>query len=119
MLHAVVTTALQQIKEAVHIAAHVSLRILNGIAHTGLGCQVDDLIKLPTTEQTVHPLTIGDRHADEAAVLKATALTDIALPARVLRGNATLIETRILEFLTVIRIDVINSYDIAAGLRQR
>ncbi len=65
MLHLVVAAALKDVDEADQVAVDVGMRILDRVAHTGLGGQVDHLVELFLGEQFLHPGAVAHVELDE------------------------------------------------------
>ena len=70
MLHAIVAAALDNVQEPGHVALDVDVRILDGIAHSGLRSQVDDPLEALCGEQFLHCRAVGQLHFDEAKILE-------------------------------------------------
>ncbi len=68
MLHLVVAAAFEDVHEADQVAVHVGVRILDRVAHAGLGGKVDDAIEFLVGEQLLDARTVGDVELDEAEV---------------------------------------------------
>jgi hypothetical protein len=60
VLDAVVATALEEVHETDHIAVDVGMRILQRVAHTGLGRQIDDPLRPLGGEQGGDAVAVGD-----------------------------------------------------------
>lgn len=54
------TTRLKDVIEPNDIALDIHIRVLNGIAHTGLGCQVDHNVEVVFRKQFVNQFTVGN-----------------------------------------------------------
>ncbi len=66
MLHAVVAAAFEDIEGASHIAAHVGVRSLQGITHTGLRREVHDAAEFLLRKQVAHRAIIRQVELHEA-----------------------------------------------------
>ena len=60
MLNLVVAAAFQNIDEPNDIAVDVSMRVLQGIAHTGLSREIDDFLRLMFLKCRVHAWAVGN-----------------------------------------------------------
>jgi len=68
VLHAVVSAALQNVHEADEVGVDVGVRILEGIADTGLGGEMDDALGFLGGEEVFDRGSIGEVEAVEAEV---------------------------------------------------
>jgi hypothetical protein len=63
-----VAAAFEDVHEADEVAVHIGVRILQRIAHAGLGGQVDDAVELLGGEERFHAGAVGDVQFHEAEV---------------------------------------------------
>jgi len=59
MLYAGVAAAFQNVQEAHQVAFDVDMRMIDRIAHAGLGGQMDDIVRPHLGEQRLHPFPVG------------------------------------------------------------
>src|SRR5690625_2777807 len=68
MLDLMMTTTLQDRHHPDEVAIHIGKGILQRITHTGLGCQMNDLIKALLDKKTRHPLPVCQIKLDKAKI---------------------------------------------------
>jgi hypothetical protein len=79
VLHAVVAAAFEDVGEADQVAVDVGVRVLQRVAHAGLGGEVDHAVELLGGEQSSMPRD-RPRQLDEAETRGAGAAAPAALP---------------------------------------
>ncbi len=62
------------VDRAVHVAVDVGERILDAVAHAGLGAEVHDSLEFLRGEETRHRLAVGEIELDEAKPRNASRL---------------------------------------------
>ena len=60
MLYWVVSTGFEDVVEAEDVALDIGIGVFDAVAHSGLGCEVDDDVELVLLEQAVHQFTVSD-----------------------------------------------------------
>ena len=93
MLNLVLAAALQDIAKAQQVGVGVIVRLVNGIAHTGLGGQMQHLSWSNFCKQTGHAIAIGYIQLYKAKIGK----------------GAQLIEPRLLECHVVVVVEVVDA----------
>jgi len=68
-----VPAAFEDVQRADHVAVHVDVRVLDRVAHAGLGAEVNHPVEALRPEQGLHTLAIGqvEEHEAEAQLLRA------------------------------------------------
>ena len=97
-----VPAGLEHVEEAGEVGLAVGLRVLDGVAHPGLGGQVDDAVEALAREKRVQPGTVGD-------------VEPLEREAR-LRPQAR--QARFLQRRLVIGIEVVDAHDRVAARQQ-
>lgn len=103
MLHPAVAAALEDVGEADDVAVDVCVRVLDGVAHPGLGGQVHDTVKALLSKQPGHAFAVGNVQFDEAE-------TWLALQTR---------ETVMLELRRVVVVEVVKTDHLVASRQQQ
>lgn len=98
MPHAGVSTPLEHVQVPDQIAVGVDVGVLQGVAHTRLGCEVDHPVEAVLGEQRGHALAIGQVQRDESHVVAARQI----------------IEAGLLERDIVIRVEIVDPDDLVA-----
>ena len=62
MLYRIVPAPFQDIHETLQVSVNIGMGIGEGIANTGLGCQVDNFVWLLCSKQLLHAISIS--HVD-------------------------------------------------------
>ena len=60
MLHRVVTASLQNVVKADNIALDINIGVVDGVADTSLGCEIDYDVKLIFRKKFIYQLTVGN-----------------------------------------------------------
>ena len=68
MLHLVVATAFEDMKEADNIAVYIGMGIIQGVAHACLSCQIDHGIGLGVGKKLLHAGAIAQIHLEKLEI---------------------------------------------------
>ena len=112
MPHAVIPAGLEDIEEAHEVALEVGIGVGDGVAHAGLGREIDDLVELFRLEQGVQGSLIGYVHTPEAAVCEDGALLGRAAFDGGAVGKAAFGEAPVLEAHVVVVVDIVDAPDL-------
>ena len=93
-----VPTGLEDIVEAEHVGLDVGIRVLDGIAHTSLGCKIDDDLGVILLEDVIDSGLIGDVTTNEVE-----------------GGCLKFVETRLLQGHVVIRVHIVDTDDLCVN----
>ena len=119
MTDAVVPARLKNVQKADEVALQVGIGIGDAIAHTGLCCKVDHLLKLFLLEECIEGGLIVDGQSHKTAVGQSRAHEHHApLHLRLRALNATFAQTAILQPWVVIVVNVIDAHHFIASLRK-
>jgi hypothetical protein len=112
---AVVAAALQYHQEALQVAFCIAERVGERIAHTRLGCQVDDDVELLAAKERVQPLPVPEIGTQKSTIFIDGALHGGTFPGR---GDAQFPEAGVLERLVIIGIEVVEAHDSSPGCQE-
>jgi len=102
MLHAMVAAAFQDVAEADQVGVDIGGRVLQRVAHPGLGGQVDHALRLVLAEHPLHRLAVADVHA---LLGEALVILDPRQP-------------RLLQRHVVVVVQVVDADDLVAAFQQ-
>ncbi len=102
VLHAVVPAALQDVAETDQVGVDIGRRVLQRVAHPGLGRQVHHPLRAMLAKHPVHRRAVGD-------VLANLGIARVVLRAR---------QARLFQRDIVIVVEVVNANDLVAALQQ-
>ena len=97
----------------------VGIRVRDGVAHTCLGSEIHDLVKLFFGKELVERFFVVDTHFYETTVLVLGALNHGAV-GEVVAGlfNAAFAESAVLEAYIVIVVNIVEAHHIVAAFRE-
>src|SRR5680860_1511339 len=102
MLHPVVPAPLQHVEETHQVAVYVGVRILQGIAHTGLSRHVGHALKALSLKETLHSLPVRQVQVGKAETVHLLQ-----------QGPARLLEAHV-----VVGVEVVQPHNLISALQQ-
>src|SRR5882672_3625539 len=102
MLDTMAAAALEDVERAEYIAGNIAVRILERVAHAGLGAEVHDALEFLAREELGHARLVGEVELHETKAALAVQLR----------------QARALERDVVVVIEVIQSDDLIAARQQ-
>ena len=116
VLNGIVATSLKNVQETGEVAIQVCVWVAYRVAHTGLSCKIDNLVKSLVGKQPVYSFLVGKVHAHEPKSWKAGALILCFPQSITIDVYAQLGKSSILQPWVIVAVDVVNAYNLVAPL---